>query len=98
MYHKNGINKQIIISEERLNINILLINLQLIIKITTLNHETHHGMSVIRTRSVAIDGFGGLVVSKLATGTPVRGFKSGRSHWIFRASGKSSVCLPSERK
>ena len=43
-------------------------------------------------------GFGSLVVSILATGTRVRGFKPGRSRWIFRASGKSSVCLPSERK
>ena len=44
------------------------------------------------------DDFGGLVVSILATGTRVRGFKPGRSRWIFRASGKSSVCLPSEGK
>ena len=44
------------------------------------------------------DGFGGLVVSILAIGTRVRGFKPGRSRWIFRASGKSSVCLPSEGK
>ena len=46
----------------------------------------------------SLDGFGGLVVSILATGTQVRGFKPGRSRWIFRASGKSSVCLPSEGK
>jgi hypothetical protein len=44
------------------------------------------------------DGFGGLVVSTLATGTRVGGFKPGQSRWIFRASGKSSVCLPSEGK
>jgi hypothetical protein len=37
------------------------------------------------------DGFGGLVVSILATGTRVRGFKPGRRRWIFRASEKSSV-------
>ena len=48
--------------------------------------------------NLQIDGFGGLVVSILATGTRVRGFKPGRSRWIFRASGKSSVCLPSEGK
>ena len=42
------------------------------------------------------DGFGGLVVSILATGNRVRGFKLGRSRWIFRASGKSSVCLSSD--
>jgi len=33
------------------------------------------------------------VVSILTTGTRVRGFKPGRSRWIFRASGKSSVCF-----
>ena len=45
-----------------------------------------------------LDGFGGLVVSIMATGTQVRGFKPGRSRWIFRGSGKSSICLPSEGK
>ena len=44
------------------------------------------------------DGFGGLVVSMLASGTRVRGFKPGRSRWIFRPSEKSSACLPSEGK
>ena len=44
------------------------------------------------------DGFGCLVVIILATGTRVRGFKPCRRRWIFRASGKSSVCLPSEGK
>jgi len=44
------------------------------------------------------DGFGGLVVSMLASGTRVRGFKPGRSRWIFRASETSSACLPSEGK
>jgi hypothetical protein len=29
------------------------------------------------------DGFGGLVVSMLASGSQVRGFKPGRSRWIF---------------
>ena len=38
------------------------------------------------------------VVSILATGTRVRRFKPGPSRWIFRASGKSSVCLPSGGK
>jgi len=36
----------------------------------------------------AQDGFGVLVVSMLASGTRVRGFKPGRSRWIFRASEK----------
>ena len=31
-------------------------------------------------------GFGGLVVSMLASGTRVRGFEPGRSRWIFRVS------------
>jgi hypothetical protein len=29
------------------------------------------------------DGFGGLVVSMLASGSRVRGFKPGQSRWIF---------------
>ena len=44
------------------------------------------------------DGFGYLVVSVLASGTRVRGFKPGQSCWIFWASEKSSAFLPSERK
>jgi hypothetical protein len=43
-------------------------------------------------------GFGVLVVSMLASGTRVRGFKPGRSHRIFQASENSSACLPSEGK
>ena len=31
-------------------------------------------------------GFGGLVVSMLASGTRVRCFEPGRSRWIFRVS------------
>ena len=34
---------------------------------------------------ILYDGFGGLVVSMLVSGTQVRGFKPGRSRWIFRA-------------
>ena len=45
-----------------------------------------------------LDGFCGLVVSMLASGIRVRGFKPGRSRWIFRASEKSSASLPSEGK
>ena len=37
-----------------------------------------------RVYLISLDGFGGLVVSILATGTRVRGFKPGRSRWIFR--------------
>jgi hypothetical protein len=32
----------------------------------------------------SVSGFGGLVVSMLASGTRVRGFKPGRSRWIFQ--------------
>ena len=38
------------------------------------------------------------MVSVLASGTRVRGFEPGRSRRIFRASEKSSACLPSEGK
>ena len=57
----------------------------------------HLYLKLLKLHAV-LDGFGGLVVSILATGTRVRGFKPGRSRWIFRASGKSLVCLPSEGK
>jgi hypothetical protein len=40
--------------------------------------------------------FGGLVVSMLASGTQVRGFKPGRNRCIFQA--KKLACLPSEGK
>jgi hypothetical protein len=36
-------------------------------------------------------GFGGLVVSMLASGTQVRGFKPGRSPRIFRAKKSTAV-------
>jgi hypothetical protein len=42
-------------------------------------------------------GFGGLVVSMLASGSRVRGFKPGRSRRIFLME-KSSAYLPSEGK
>jgi hypothetical protein len=32
---------------------------------------------------LAYDGFGGLVVRMLASGSRIRGFKPGRSRWIF---------------
>jgi hypothetical protein len=33
--------------------------------------------------NLSTDGLGGLVVSMLASGSRVRGFKPGRSRWIF---------------
>ena len=39
------------------------------------------------------DGFGGLVVSMLASGTQVFGFKPGRSRWIFRTYKSSASFL-----
>jgi hypothetical protein len=46
---------------------------------------------------VKIHGFGGLVVSMLASGTQDHGFAPGRSRRNFRAK-KSSACLPSVRE
>jgi hypothetical protein len=43
-------------------------------------------------------GFGGLGVSMLASGTQDRGFKLGRSRWIFSWRKKSRACLPLEGK
>jgi hypothetical protein len=45
-----------------------------------------------------IDGFGGLVVSVLASGSRVRGFDPERSRWIFLCSEKSTARLPTEGK
>jgi hypothetical protein len=42
-------------------------------------------------------GFGGLVVSRLASDNQDRGFEPGLSHRIFQAK-KSTACLPSEGK
>jgi uncharacterized protein (DUF1786 family) len=47
--------------------------------------------------TVACSGFGGLVVSMLASGTQDRGFAPDRSRRIFRLK-KSSAYLPSEGK
>jgi hypothetical protein len=44
-----------------------------------------------------INGFGGLAVSMLPSGTQDRGFEPDRSRRIFRAK-KSTACLPSEEK
>jgi hypothetical protein len=46
----------------------------------------------------SIDGFGGLVITMLASGSRVRGFEPDRSRWIFSDVKKSSACLPSEGK
>jgi hypothetical protein len=45
-----------------------------------------------------VDGFGGLVVSMLASCSRVRGFEPDRSRWIFSDVKKFSACLPSEGK
>jgi hypothetical protein len=42
--------------------------------------------------------FGGLVVSMLASGTQVRGFKPGQSHRIFRAKNPQLAFLLRRRK
>jgi hypothetical protein len=43
--------------------------------------------------TVNIDGFGGLVVSMLASGTQGRGFKPCRTRWIF--TGVKILSMPS---
>ena len=44
------------------------------------------GMPLLRSSNQLLSGFGGLVVSILASGTRVRGFEPGRSCSIFRLS------------
>jgi hypothetical protein len=44
-----------------------------------------------------MSGFGGLVVSVLASGTQDHGFEHSRSRWIFGVK-TSTACLPSEGK
>jgi hypothetical protein len=51
----------------------------------------------VSLHTVYASGFGGLVVSMLASGTQDREFKPCQSHRIFWAK-KSSACLPSEGK
>ena len=41
----------------------------------------------------SFDGFGGLVLSMLASGTQVCGFKPGRSRWIFRGKNPQHAFL-----
>jgi hypothetical protein len=64
--------------------------------------SSHNRHSVFKKRSSqissALDGFGGLVVCMLASGSRVHGFKPGRSRWIFFLCTKSSAFLPSEGK
>ena len=67
----------------------------------TRRNELQHWLTVcyiVLLYCIMLGGFGGLVVSMLTSGSRVRGFKPGRSRWIFRASGKSSSCLPSDGK
>ena len=49
---------------------------------------------------LTLDGFGGLVVSMLASGTQVREFKPDRSRWIFTGTVKilSMPCSGGEVK
>ena len=54
--------------------------------ITVIPQMLHFSFSAnVDTRILKVDGFGGLVVSMLASGTQVCGFKPCRSRWIFRA-------------
>ena len=54
---------------------------------TTEQRKAPHNCSLVQhvpKDSYHMDGFGGLVVSMLASGTQLCGFKPGRSRWIFR--------------
>ena len=48
---------------------------------------------LLYSTAIWFDGFGGLVVSVLASGTQVCGFKSGQSRWIF--TGIKILSMPS---
>jgi hypothetical protein len=54
-------------------------------------------MSTVVSPTFPHSGFGGLLVSMLASGTQDRGFEPGRSRLIFQAK-KSTAFLPSEGK
>jgi len=66
-------------------------------------HDFRSELTNLMTQAVqywqcpALPGFGGLVVSVLASGTQDRGFKPGRIRRIFRAK-KSLARIPSEGK
>jgi hypothetical protein len=53
--------------------------------------------TLVRTTTTTTVALGGLVVSVLATGPKVRGFKPGQGRWILRAIN-SVARLPSEGK
>jgi hypothetical protein len=67
----------------------------ILISITWSSHDAtgHHYRQTLTTTSTC--GFGGLVVSMLASGTQDRGFEPGQSRRIFRAK-KFSAYLPLE--
>ena len=68
-------------------------NLKIFYTLETLRFTTEVEIKIqAQALTFRLDTFGGLVVTR------VRGFKPGRSRWIFRTSEKSSACLPSEGK
>ena len=52
----------------------------------TEGHKRHPVWEQMMEVNYLTSGFGGLVVSMLASGTRVRGFEPGRSRCIFRVS------------
>jgi hypothetical protein len=52
-------------------------------KETTVKTRRRWEVSINKIGNKEVDGFGGLVVRMLASGSRVRGFKPGRSRWIF---------------
>jgi hypothetical protein len=66
--------------------------------INVVEHPSENSRHYFVTVCRCIDGFGGLVVSTLASGSRVCGFEPDRNRWIFFDVKKSSACLPSEGK
>jgi hypothetical protein len=66
---------------------------------TLVSPTSSHGVTTQNNIVIitAIVSLGGLVVSVLATGPKVRGFKPGRGRWILRVI-KSIARLPSDGK
>jgi hypothetical protein len=62
------------------------------------SYKTAKKLNNILKKHLLLDGFGGLVVSVLASGSRVRGLETGRSRWIFLCSEKSTARLPTEGK
>jgi hypothetical protein len=57
-------------------------------------NEFENGIEIFRSIKQFLNGFGGLVVSMLASGSRVRGIEPDRSRWIF-SDVKKNLSMPS---